>query len=143
MKWSAYAGVYAFLCGVVLLVLLRPVADTLVRLLALPAGYSVFLLAGPVTVIGAGVWWAVVERRGEYTYRLGGIVGMLTALFTVLLWVLLFAIVWGPVSVLAGGVLVFFVLVVSAPVAFIAGLPLMYARHRLGTGPSDGAERAR
>lgn len=128
VKWALYAGVYAFLCGAVLLLPLGAVADTLVEILTLPRGFTTVLVSGSGAVIGAVVWWTVVERRDAYAYLLGGTVGLLTALFTVLLWAALVAIVYGPSAALAGGVVIVFVLVVIAPVAFVAGLPLMYAR---------------
>lgn len=141
MKWSTYAGVYAFLWGTVLLLLLYPITNTLVKLLGLPTGYSAFLLAGPAVFIGAGVWWAVVERREAYTYPPGVTFGLATALSTVLFWVLVYTIVWGPVLVLAGWLLVVFVFVVTLPAAFVAGLTSMYARRRLDDGLPDGNGR--
>lgn len=134
MKWSLYAGIYAFVCGVVLLLPLGFVAGTLVEILSLPRAYTALFVPGSGAVIGAVVWWAAVERRDAYTYLLGGAVGLVTALCTVLFWVLLLALVWGPWAVLAGGVVVVFALVVAGPVAFVSGMPLMYARRRLDDG---------
>jgi hypothetical protein len=132
-KWSLYAGIYAFLCSIVTLRKLSPISDTLVTVLPRLVGPSEFALAAPVPFLGAIVWWAVVERRETYTYLFGGIVGLLTALATVLLWTLVLAIVWGPKVLGVGGVLLVIsaTLAVSLPVAFVLGLPLMYARRRL------------
>jgi hypothetical protein len=65
-----------------------------------------------------------------------------TALLTVALWVLLFAVVWGPSLVLTGGALVAFVFAVSVPAALAWGLSLMFARRRLDGGPADEREPA-
>lgn len=140
VKWSMYAGVYAFLCSIVLLLLLSPVTNTLVQILGLSTGFSAFLLAGPVAVLGTVVWWAVVERRKKYAYRFGAAYGLLTVLATVLFWVLVFSVVWGLRLVLTGWFLIVFVLVVSTPVGFITGLTGMFARRRLDEGPLAGKE---
>jgi len=142
-RWSLLAGVYAFLCSVVLLVVLSPVSDSLVKLLGLPEGYSAVLLAAPVLVVGAVVWWAVVEWREAYTYPLGAVYGLATALATATVWVLVFAAVWGVSLVLAGGILVVFVVAVTVPAGLVVGVPLMAARRLTGgasTGP-DGVPR--
>lgn len=133
-RWSVAAGGFIFLCSAILLLILSPFTDTLGRLLWLPTGVSAFLFAGPVAFLGAGVWWTVVERRRRYTYLLGGVAGVLAAIVAVLFWALVFAVVWGPSSLRVGGILVVFVLAVSVPVAFVSGLPLMYARRRLAPG---------
>lgn len=132
-KWSLYAGVYAFLCSIVPLLVLSPISNTLVTVLPLPIGSSGFVLAAPVPFVGAVVWWAVVERREAYAYLFGGLAGLLTALATVLLWTLVLAVVWGPAVLRARGVLVVisFALAVSLAMAFVSGLPLLYARRRL------------
>lgn len=137
VKWSLYAGAYALFCGVVLLLPLGFVASTLVEVLSLPRAYTAVIVPGSGAVFGAVVWWAAVERQDEYTYRRGGAVGLLTALCTVVFWVLLLTVVWGPWAILAGGVVVVFALVVAGPVAFVSGVPLMYARRRLDDGISD------
>ena len=131
VKWSLYVGVYAFLSSTVMLLLLSPIPSTLVGVLGLPTGFSAFLLAGPVMVIGAVVWWAVVERRDGYTYPHGIAFGLLTALFTVLLWVLVFTTVWGLSLVLTGWFVILFVFVISVPMALVTGLTGMYTRRRL------------
>lgn len=131
MKWSIYVGVYAFCYSTVLLLLLSPISNTLVGILGLPGGYSGFLLALPVVGLGTVVWWVVIERRGTYTYRLGAAFGLLTVLSTVLFWVFVFSIVWGPMLVLSGWFLVLFVIVVSVPIALVTGVSGMYARRRL------------
>lgn len=130
-KWSLSAGIYTFLCSTVLLLGLSPLSDTLVELLALPAEYSVFVLAAPAPFLGAIAWWAAVERRGTYTYPSGAIYGLSTALATMSFWVLVFASVWGVSLVWTGRLLVAFVAAVSLPVALLAGLVLVGARRRL------------
>jgi len=99
-------------------------------------------LAVPVTVIGAAVWWALAERREAYSYRIGAATGILTALSTALFWVLVYSVIWGPLAVLAGGVLIGFVLAVVVPVAILVGVTGMYIRRRLGNGLSEGNEAA-
>jgi hypothetical protein len=129
--WSLTAGVYAFLCGAVLLLLLSPVSTTLGELFGFPSAYSTFLLAAPAVVIGAVVWSSAVERRQAYTYPFGALFGAVTALLTVLFWLVIFTLVWGVSLVRTGGILIAFVLVVVVPAGLATGLPLMYARQRL------------
>lgn len=131
IKWSIYAGVYGFLCSLILLSILGTIARTLIKLLGLPISYSGFLMALPVLFIGPVVWWTVVERLDKYTYLFGGVAGILTALLTVVFWVLIYVVVWGPLLVLTGWFLILLVLVISIPTAFIVGLLLMYARCNL------------
>lgn len=126
-----YAGVYTFVCATLMLLLLGPISDTLVEILALPTDYSSFLMAGPTLVVGTAVWWVVVERRGAYTYPVGAVFGLLTALLTVLFWLLVFAVVWEAGLVLTGGLLIGFVLAVAVPIGLVVGLSAMYARRRL------------
>lgn len=140
LKWSLYAGAYAFLCSTVLLLLLSPISNTLGMLLSLPPRISAFVLVAPVAFLGAIDWWGLVERRNAYTYSLGAIYGVVMATSAVLFWVLVFAIVWGASLVLVGGVLVVFV--VSLPAAVIMGIPLMYARRNSDDGLPNGTERA-
>lgn len=133
VKWSLYVGIYTLLCAAVLLLVISQVATLVAELLVLPSD-SALWLAGPVPVIGAVVWWGIVERRDKYTYPRGGAVGLVTALLTVLFWIIRAAFVWGPKGVLAGWPLVFAVLVPTVLAALIAELPVMYARRRLDAG---------
>ena len=142
IKWSSYVGVYAFICSTATLAILYPISNTLGKLLGFPAVLSEVLLAVPVTVIGAAVWWALAERREAYSYRIGAATGVLTALSTVLFWVLVYSVIWGSLAVLAGGVLIAFVLAVVVPVATLVGVTGMYIRRRLGNGLSEGNEAA-
>jgi len=139
-RWSLYAGVYAFLCGVALIVPLGAVAKTVVRILTLPPALTVVLVPGSGAVLAAGIWWLLVERRGEYTYLLGGAAWLATALLTVALWTVLVAAVYGPMAVAVGGVVILVTLLVAGPVAVIAGLPMMYARRRLAGADGPAAE---
>lgn len=140
VKWSSYVGVYAFVCSTATLLILSPISNTLGKLLRFPAVLSEVLLAIPVTVVGAAVWWALAERREAYSYRIGAATGVLTALSTVLFWVLVYSVIWGSLAVLAGGVLIGFVLAVVVPVAILAGVTGMYIRRQLGDGLSEGTE---
>lgn len=137
MAWSLSAGVYAFVCATAMVaLLLSPVSRALGPG---PAGYRAVSMAAPVAVVGAVVWWAVVERRGGRAYPLGAASGLATAFLTVLFWVLAYAAVWGAGSVsrtvdvvsLAGS-LIAFVLAVTLPAGVVAGVALLYARRRLG-----------
>jgi hypothetical protein len=119
-RWSVYAGIYTFLAGAGLLMPLGVIAGTLVEILGLPTGFTAVLVPGSGTVIGAVVWWVVIEHRNNYTYLLGGTVGLLTALVTVLWWALVVAILYGLSGVLVAGVVILFVLVIVGPLAFIA-----------------------
>lgn len=142
MKWALYAGGYAFLCATILLRLLSPVSNTLMTLLDLPTSYAGLVLAVPVMGTGAFVWGTVVEHRNRYTYALGALAGVVTAVSTVAFWILVFVAFWEFSLVLAGGVLVAFVSLVVTPVGCLVGIPLMYARRRLDSVPQNERERA-
>jgi hypothetical protein len=143
-RWSAYAGVYAFLCGVALTVPLGFVAGTLVKVLGLPTALTAVLVPGSGAVAGAVAWWAVVERPEAYGYLRGGLAGLVTVLLTVLFWAHLIAVVWAPEFLaLPGTVLTIgVVLAVTAPAGFVAGLPLLYLRRRLAGERPGGDARA-
>ena len=95
IKWSIYAGLYTFVCGTVTALIISDILALLADVIELPAPYSMVILASPTLVIGTVVWWAVVERGNSYTYLLGGIFGLLTSLFTGLLWTVRFVSFWG------------------------------------------------
>lgn len=135
--WAAFAGVYAFVCSSLLLLGLSPVTTTLAKLLRLPSGVAPFLLAAPVTVIGAVVWWAGVERPDARTYLRGAVAGLLTAVVAVLFWLSVYSFVWTPELVLTAWVVVLFVVAVSAPVAIVAMTAFVYLRRRV---PTTGAQ---
>lgn len=128
--WSIAAGVYAYLVGTLTLLTLSPVAETMGPIVGLPENYAVFLMAAPAAVIGAAVWWVLVERSNAYSYPLGAAFGGLTALFTVFAWVLKFVDAWGLRLVLTGRLLVAAVLAVTVVAGLVSGLPLMSARRR-------------
>lgn len=135
--WSVAAGGYAFLIGTILLATIQPTSETLLNILGVRTGYSMFLMAAPATFVGAVVWWAVVEWRGAYSYPRGALFGGLTALTTVATWVLKFLEVWGFELVATGWFLVAFVLAVTGVGGLVSGVPLMYARRRLARPPTD------
>lgn len=139
IRWSVYAGLYAFVCATALAFLLSDVLVLLGDVLGLPGAYSMFIFASPTLAIGASVWWALVERRGAYSYVIGGAFGLVTALLTGLLWVLRFVSTWGLEMLRANGIqiLVGFVLGMAVVAGGLSGLGLMYARRRLGDGQSD------
>lgn len=144
VRWSAVAGLYLFVCGTATALLLADVLALLAEVIGLPMALWMVVLASPALVVGAVAWWAVVERRGSYSYLLGGTVGLVTALLTGLLWTGRFASAWG-IEMLAVGVvplLVGVVLGLAAIAGALTGLPLMYARRRLAGRPSGGRERA-
>lgn len=129
-KWSLYAGVYTFVWSVGLLMVLSPVTRTLGTLLQFPAGYAGFIVASPATCIGAIVWWGLVERRETYAYRYGGLFGLVTALLTVLFWLLVLTAIFGSLVVM-GLTVVGFVLAVTLPVGSVAGILLLSARRQV------------
>jgi hypothetical protein len=139
VKWSVYAGLCLFGCATVTAVLLADVLALFAEVVGLPARYAMVLLASPALLVGTVTWWAVVERRRAYAYRVGGAVGLLTALLTGLLWTARFVTVWGVemLAVPIVAVLVLFVLGITAVAGVLVGLPLMYARRRTG-GLADG-----
>lgn len=132
-KWSVAAGCYLFLCATALAFLLADLLSLLGEVIGLPPVFGLAIMAGPALVIGAFAWWAIVERRADYAYRRGVIVGFLTALLTGLVWLVRFVDVWGVEMVAVGIVatLAAFVLGVAAIAGALVGLPLMYARRRL------------
>lgn len=136
VQWSIYAGVFLFFCGVVTAFLLDDLLTVFADVIGLPTAYSLAILASPVLLVGAVVWWAVVERRTAYTYRIGAAAGLLTALFTGVLWTARFVQVWGFELLLVDVVplLVGIVFVGGAIAGVLAGLPVMYARRRLDSG---------
>lgn len=130
-RWSLVAGGWAFLLSVGLLsVFLGPVARVIGELLGRSAGVSGVFVAVPVGVVGAAVWFSFVEERASYTYRAGAVYGLVTAVGSVLVWLILLVIVFGPVALL-GWTVALFVLAVSLPLALAAGLTTMAARRRL------------
>lgn len=137
--WSIGAGLSLFLCATAVAYALSDLLALLGDVIGLPAGFAMVILASPSLAIGALLWWTVVERRAAFAYRFGAGVGLLTAALTGLLWVLRFVDVWGfemlAVDVVA--VLAAVVLGVAVTVGAIIGLPLMYARRRLGPAGSD------
>lgn len=142
VRWSVSAGIYTFLAGVGLLVPLWIVARTLVGILGLRTGFTAFVVPGSGAVIGTVIWWAIIEHRETYTYLRGGAGGLLTALLTVCFWTLLVAIVWDLLAVQSAMVVILFVLVVVSPVAFVAWLPIIYARRYWESGQSEQKEPA-
>lgn len=141
-KWSIAAGLYLFCWAAAVAFLLSDILTLLGEVIGLPPGFALAIVASPALLIGAAAWWAVVERRAAYAYRLGGLVGLLTALLTGLVWLARFVDVWGVemVAVDIVAVLVAFVLGVAAVVGALVGLPLMYARRRLD-GPPGASGR--
>lgn len=133
LRWSTLAGLYMFACGTATAYLLEDLLALLGDVIGLPAAAAMVILASPAFVFGAVVWWAVVERRRTYSYRLGVVFGLITALLTGLLWTVRFVSVWGleVLGVEVVSLLVVFVLGVVAIVGGLTSLPLMYARRRL------------
>jgi len=129
--WSLLAGAYVFVCSSLVVLPLGAVADTLLTVLGLPESYAAVLVPGSGALVGAVGWWALVERRAAYSYLFGALFGLVTAVVTVLGWTLAVSVVWGPRTVLLAGVVVIgFVLAITAPFGAVAGLPMMYARRR-------------
>lgn len=131
-RWVLLAGVYAFGCATLTAFVLSDMLGLFAEVIGLPTAFSMPLLATPALVVGAGVWWALVERRGALTYPRGAAFGLLTALVTGGLWTARFVYVWGPEMLTAGPVplLVGFVLGAVAVAGVLVGLPITYVRRR-------------
>jgi hypothetical protein len=129
-RWALIAGGYAFGCATVTAFLLSDMLGLFAEVIGLPTALSMPLLATPALVVGAGVWWALVERPGTVTYPRGAAFGLLTALVTGGLWTARFAFVWGPEMLTAGPVplLVGFVLGMVAVAGVLVGLPITFVR---------------
>jgi hypothetical protein len=142
-QWSLIAGVYAFGCATLTAFALSNVLGLFAEVIGLPTAISMPLLATPALVAGAGVWWALVERRGAATYARGAAFGLLTALITGVVWTARFVRVWSVEMLTAGPVplLVGFVLGAVGAAGVLVGLPITYARRR-SRGRSDAAATA-
>ena len=142
-NWSLSAGFYMFLCAVVVALLLSDVLSLLADAIGLSMGYWMFVVASPAFAIGAVVWWATIERRNSYSYLIGGVFGLVTALFTGLLWTAQFVRFWGVemADVPVVGFLIVFVLGLTAIAGVVVSLPLMYARRRLSSDLSGRIEQ--
>lgn len=139
-KWSLYAGLYMFICGIVVALLLSDMLALLADVIGLSTRYWMVILASPAFGIGAVIWWMAIERRDSYTYFRGGTFGLVTALLTGLLWTAQFIRFWGfemaeiPIIVF----LIVFVLGIVAIAGILTAIPLMYARRRLNSEQSGG-----
>lgn len=140
-RWPLYAGLYALLWGLLLFGPLGMVAETLVKVLGIPPTAGQLLVPVSGAVVGAALWWVVVERRAAYGYLSGGLAGLGTGIATVFGWSGLVSLIYGFKALLVAPVVVVFVLAIIAPVSFMAGLPLMYARRRRRQAASTSAER--
>lgn len=131
-RWALIAGVYAFGCATVTALLLSDMLGLFAEVIGLPTALSMPLLASPALVVGAGLWWALVERPGTVTYPRGAAFGLLTALVTGALWTGRFALFWGVEMLTAGPVplLVGFVLGAVAVAGVLVGLPIAFVRRR-------------
>ncbi|MFC5279681.1 hypothetical protein ACFPM1_13065 [Halorubrum rubrum] len=131
-RWSILAGVYAFGCATLTATLLSNVLGVFAEVIGLPAALSMPLLASPALVAGAAIWWAIVERRGAYTYLAGAAFGLLTALATGAAWTVRFVSIWSVEMLAAGPVplLVGVVLGATALAGTLVGVPFAYVRRR-------------
>jgi lipopolysaccharide export LptBFGC system permease protein LptF len=141
-KWSLSAGLYMFICGTVVALLLSDMLSLLADVIGLPPEYWMLILASPAFAIGAGVWWAMIERHGAYTYLRGSTFGFVTALLTGGLWTGQFIRVWGfemaEIPIIA--FIIAFVLGVVAIAGVLTAIPLMYARRRLDNELAAGTK---
>jgi len=143
-QWSLYAGVYLFLCGMAVTLLLSDLLAVLASVIGLSTDYWLLVVASPTFAIGAVVWWWAVERRGSYTYPVGGLVGLVTALLTGLLWTGQLLLIWGVemVTLPVPAFLIAFVLGVTAVAGVLAALPFVYARRRVISETADRTGQA-
>lgn len=137
---SLSAGLYMFVCAVLVALLLSDVLSLLADGLGLPTGYWMVILASPAFAIGTVVWWVAIERRNSQSYLLCGAFGLATAGLTGLLWTAQFVRFWGVemAEVPAVGFLIVLVLGITAIAGVVVALPLMYARRRLRRDPAGG-----
>lgn len=131
-----------FVWGTVVALLLSEILALLADVIGLSAEYWMLVLASPTLAIGAVVWWGVVERRDSYTYLLGSAFGLITALFTGLLWTVRFILVWGfeMAAIPITAFLIVFVLGFAAIAGVLAAIPLMYVRRRSKSESTSGKE---
>lgn len=131
-RWSLYAGVYAFACGAVTAGLLSTVLSLFAEVVGLPPSFPVPLLAAPTLLVGAALWWLLVERRTTYTYPAGVAFGALTALGTGLCWTAWFLVVWSVDLLVAGStpLLVGFVIGLTTAAGALIGPPMTFLRRR-------------
>jgi hypothetical protein len=87
-------------------------------------------------LFGACSRWFVTERGASFVYRFASLFGVLTALFTGMVWTIRFIHFWGMemirIPIVAS--LVVFVLGVAIIAGVFSGIPLMYARRRCNRG---------
>ena len=138
-QWSVAAGLYTFALGVLVSLLLSDITGLFSDVMGVSGAYWMVVLSSPALLVGAGTWWALVERRGSYGYGVGALFGLVTALGVGLLWTAGFVTVWGfeMLSVPMVAVLAAFVLGFVAVAGALVGPPLMYARRRLGRERGD------
>ena len=131
-RWALYAGGYMFICATVVGIVLSDILSLFAEVISLSIAYWPMIVASPAFVIGAVVWWVIVERRALYTYFPGALFGLTTALVTGILWTTQFIRVWGFEMVLVPEValLIAIVLGVAAIAGVFTSVPLMYARRR-------------
>ena len=134
-RWSLLAGAYAFGCAALTALSLSTVLGLFAEVVGLPTTFATPILAAPAFLVGASVWWALVERRAF---------GLLTALVTGLVWTARFVSVWSPELLAAEPVrlLVGFVFAAVAVASVLVGLPITYVRRRTRE-PSDGPATAK
>lgn len=139
VNWSLFAGLYVFGWATVTALALDQVLTLLASVVGLPGRYSAIVFPAPALLVGAVTWWALVERRGGYSYPLGAAFGLLTALLTGLLWTAWFVTVWGVEMLVIREVAIIaaFVIGFGVVVGGISGISLMYARRQRTTGPLE------
>ena len=133
-QWSLVAGIYLFLCGTAVSVLLSDLLGLLADVIGLSVGHWAGILASPAVPIGAAVWWVTVGRRGAYSYLAGTSFGFTATLLTGALWTGRFVQVWGVemAAVRMTRLLILVVLGFTAVSGILAAVPFMYLRRRVG-----------
>lgn len=129
-QWPFYAGLYLFICGVGAVFVLSDFISVMADVIGLPTNHWIIVMPSPAIVIGAVLWWTIVERRDSYMYVIGSGFGFLTGVVTAGVWAGLFVHAWGvkmlavPTNVLLIALSLGFAAVIGA----LMSLPLMYAR---------------
>ena len=130
--WKVYAGGYAFLGGVAVIVALASVTDAVTQAIGVSTVYASIVIAFPAILTGTIAWGVIVEQRRHYAYSTGVWFGAATAVLTVFVWLFVFVFLRGPLF-LTRVTVILPVLAGAAVVGGLAGVPLMYARTRSGT----------
>lgn len=127
-RWALYAGCYFFAAATAVALALHPFLSLLGRAIGVVGPLAAVVFAGPALLFGTVGWWGIVERSGWHSFLAAGVVGLLTAAATGVVWTVRFLVGWGVEMAVAIWILVAFVLAAAVVGGTLAGLPLMALR---------------